>query len=177
MISPVDASTANSICETLTYDPDVLGVATGISLDLWHTWQGDLSIHIVACDERLVVMQRPGIIGSCAGGCPCGINDDIGSPGLVVPLSLVMLEAPILKMALLLAVVPMELRRMMHVVLARLLLLQIWLRLALQVRSPWKFASRTTPTMTQVWWVISPSSHPSQLFAVVRIPKTLIMIH
>ena len=87
MISPVDASTANSICETLTYDPDVLGVATGISLDLWHTWQGDLSIHIVACDERLVVMQRPGIIGSCAGGCPCGINDDIGSPGLVVPLS------------------------------------------------------------------------------------------
>lgn len=50
-------------------------------MNLQHTWQGDLSIFIIACGQTLMVLNRPGVIGSCAGGCPCGNSNDIGTPG------------------------------------------------------------------------------------------------
>ncbi len=57
------------------------GLPTGLSMNLQHTWQGDLSIFIIACGQTLMVLNRPGVIGSCGGGCPCGNPNDIGTPG------------------------------------------------------------------------------------------------
>ncbi len=78
---PVNGNPANAYCVTLSFDPTVTGFPTGISMLLQHTWQGDLDIFINACGNTLVVMQRPGAIGNCAGGCPCGSSADIGSVG------------------------------------------------------------------------------------------------
>ncbi len=71
-------NTNNAVCDTLTYDPAVLGTATGISLELEHSWQGDLSIIVAACDETLAVISRPGG-GDCSGGSPFGSGTDIGT--------------------------------------------------------------------------------------------------
>lgn len=78
---PVNGNPANAYCVTLSFDPAVTGLPTGISMLLQHTWQGDLDIFVNACGNTLAVMQRPGVIGSCAGGCPCGSSADIGSVG------------------------------------------------------------------------------------------------
>lgn len=84
---PVNGNPANAYCVTLSFDPAVTGFPTGISMMLQHTWQGDLDIFVNACGNTLVVMQRPGVIGSCSGGCPCGNAADIGSPGSPVLVS------------------------------------------------------------------------------------------
>jgi len=84
---PVNGNPANAYCVTLSFDPAVTGFPTGISMLLQHTWQGDLDIFVNACGNTLAVMQRPGVIGSCAGGCPCGSSADIGYPGSPVLVS------------------------------------------------------------------------------------------
>jgi gliding motility-associated-like protein len=79
--SPVNGNPASAFCTTVTFDPAITGVPTGLSMQLQHTFQGDLSIFIVACNNTLMVMNRPGVVASCAGSCPCGNSGDIGSPG------------------------------------------------------------------------------------------------
>lgn len=85
--TPVNGNPATAYCTTFTFDPNLTGLPTGLRMQLQHTWQGDLSIFIRACNNTLMVMNRPGVTGSCAGGCPCGNNNDIGSPGNPVPVS------------------------------------------------------------------------------------------
>ncbi len=66
----------NPYCTDLLIDPDITGDPFGISIDFDHTWQGDLSIRVIACGETLMVMTRPGG-GSCLGGSPFGSSDDM----------------------------------------------------------------------------------------------------
>ncbi|MBX2928170.1 MAG: gliding motility-associated C-terminal domain-containing protein [Saprospiraceae bacterium] len=82
--TPVNGNPATAYCTTFTFDPSLTGMPTGLSMQLQHTWQGDLSIFIAACGNTLMVMNRPGVIASCTGGCPCGNSNDIGSPGAPV---------------------------------------------------------------------------------------------
>ncbi len=82
---PVDGNTANAYCVQLTYDPAILGCATGINMDLAHDYQGDLSLVVNACGNTLNVMQRPGTTecGADDGGlfgAGFGLADDIGTP-------------------------------------------------------------------------------------------------
>lgn len=76
---PVDGNVANAYCVTLTFDPMETGLPTGISMDIWHTWQGDLGIWILANGNYLNIVQRPGVLESCDGGCPCGDSGDLGT--------------------------------------------------------------------------------------------------
>lgn len=76
---PVDGNVNNAYCVTLTFDPQETGLPLGISMDIWHTWQGDLGIWILANGNYLNIVQRPGIIESCGGGCPCGDSGDLGT--------------------------------------------------------------------------------------------------
>jgi gliding motility-associated-like protein len=85
--TPVNGSPATAYCTTFTFDPSLTGIPTGLQMQLQHTWQGDLSIFIQACGNTLMVMNRPGVTGSCTGGCPCGNSNDIGSTGSPVPVS------------------------------------------------------------------------------------------
>ncbi len=68
---------AVSYCTTFTIDPSITGNPLGLSMNITHTWQGDLSIRITACGNTLMVMTRPGG-GQCGGGCPCGSPNDMG---------------------------------------------------------------------------------------------------
>ncbi len=68
---------AVSYCTEFTIDPSVTGNPLGLSMNITHTWQGDLSIRIIACGNTLMVMTRPGG-GQCGGGCPCGSPNDMG---------------------------------------------------------------------------------------------------
>ena len=79
--TPVNGNPATAYCTTFSFDPAMTGLPTGLSMNLQHTWQGDLSIFIIACNNTLMVMNRPGVVASCGGGCPCGNSNDIGSPG------------------------------------------------------------------------------------------------
>lgn len=69
-------------CVSFTVFPDITGYPIGLSIDLEHTWQGDLSIRALACDETLMVMTRPGSLnpfrapGSCGSGSPFGSSED-----------------------------------------------------------------------------------------------------
>lgn len=85
--TPVNGNPATAYCTTFTFDPSLTGLPTGLQMQLQHTWQGDLSVFIQACGNTLMVMNRPGVTGSCTGGCPCGNTNDIGSPGSPVPVS------------------------------------------------------------------------------------------
>ena len=76
---PVDGNIDNAYCVTLTFDPAETGLPSGISMDLYHTWQGDLGIWIFANGNYLNIVQRPGVIGSCEGDCPCGDSGDLGT--------------------------------------------------------------------------------------------------
>ncbi len=78
---PVDGATSTAYCLTLTFDPAMTGLPSALTMDLEHTWEGDLSIFVAACGNTLNVMQRPGATGNCAGGSPFGSTTDIGSPG------------------------------------------------------------------------------------------------
>ena len=84
---PVNGNIANAYCVTITFDPAQTGIPTGMSMQIFHTYQGDLSIFIAACGNTLNIMQRPGVTGSCTGGCPCGNSNDIGTasnPALLI---------------------------------------------------------------------------------------------
>ncbi len=78
---PVDGNIENAYCVTLTFDPDETGLPLGISMNLFHTWQGDLGIWIFANGSYLNIVQRPGVLGSCEGDCPCGSSDGLGALG------------------------------------------------------------------------------------------------
>lgn len=84
--TPVNGNPATAYCVTFTFDPDETGLPIGLSMELFHTWQGDLSIFVNACGNTLNIMQRPGVTGSCTGGCPCGNSNDIGTAGSPAPL-------------------------------------------------------------------------------------------
>lgn len=67
-----------SYCVSFTVDPSVTGHPIGICLNLQHTWQGDLSIRVLACGNTLMLMTRPGNPpGSCASGSPFGSSAGI----------------------------------------------------------------------------------------------------
>lgn len=68
---------AVSYCTEFIIDPSVTGDPLGLSMNITHTWQGDLSIRIIACGNTLMVMTRPGG-GQCGGGCACGSPNDMG---------------------------------------------------------------------------------------------------
>ena len=76
---PVDGDVENAYCVTLTFDPQETGLPSGISMDIWHTWQGDLGIWILANGNYLNIVQRPGVLESCFGGCPCGNSENLGT--------------------------------------------------------------------------------------------------
>ena len=76
---PVDGDVENAYCVTLTFDPQETGLPSGISMDIWHTWQGDLGIWILANGNYLNIVQRPGVLESCFGGCPCGNSGNLGT--------------------------------------------------------------------------------------------------
>ncbi|MEL6837308.1 MAG: hypothetical protein AAFP77_30155, partial [Bacteroidota bacterium] len=78
---PVDGDLANAYCVTISFDPAVTGFPTGLQMDIQHTWQGDLALWIEIDGVYLNIFQRPGVIGSCTGGCPCGNSADLGSVG------------------------------------------------------------------------------------------------
>ncbi|TXB62783.1 Ig-like domain-containing protein [Phaeodactylibacter luteus] len=66
-----------SYCTTIPVDPSATGHPSGLVMDLFHTYQGDLSIRINACGETLMLLTRPGG-GTCNGqGCPCGSSADV----------------------------------------------------------------------------------------------------
>ena len=67
----------NSYCTTLTIDPSITGHPTGFCLNLSHTYQGDLSIRVMACGNTLMLLTRPGG-GSCNAGAPFGSPADLG---------------------------------------------------------------------------------------------------
>ncbi|PTM14222.1 MAG: hypothetical protein DA408_03900 [Bacteroidetes bacterium] len=53
-------------------------------MDLWHEYEGDLSIFVEACGQVLNVLQRPGAVGNCDAGCSglfsnCGSGAPIGT--------------------------------------------------------------------------------------------------
>ena len=74
---PVDGNFANGYCITLTFNPAVTGIPLGLSMNLVHTWQGDLSIAVIAGPNVLNVVQRPGT-ENCNGGCDCGFSSNLG---------------------------------------------------------------------------------------------------
>ena len=55
---PVDGNPDNAYCFPITFDPAVTGFPTGVQMDLWSTWQGDLGIWIEA--EALQAILPPG---------------------------------------------------------------------------------------------------------------------
>lgn len=73
---PVDGNTANAYCTTVSFDPATTGLPTGLSMNLNHTWQGDLSIIVIVGTNVLNVMQRPGT-NNCSGGCDCGDDSNV----------------------------------------------------------------------------------------------------
>ena len=75
------ASNPEVTCFYFRFDSDITGWPTGITMDLWHQYEGDLGIFVEACGERLNVLQRPGAVGNCDSECAFDIPDgDCGSP-------------------------------------------------------------------------------------------------
>lgn len=72
----VNPSTSN--CVSFTINPAITGHPIGVCLDLQHTWQGDLSIRVLACGNTLMLMTRPGNPpGACSAGSPFGSSAGI----------------------------------------------------------------------------------------------------
>ncbi|MEZ4987037.1 MAG: hypothetical protein R2795_18690 [Saprospiraceae bacterium] len=61
------------------FDSDVSGFPIGVTMDLWHEYEGDLSIFVEACGQVLNIMQRPGATDNCDAGCS-GDPPNCGSP-------------------------------------------------------------------------------------------------
>lgn len=71
-------------CFYFRFDSDITGFPTGITMDLWHEYEGDLGIFIEACGERLNVLQRPGAVGNCSADCAFNIpGGDCGSSAMI----------------------------------------------------------------------------------------------
>ena len=83
--NPVDGNVDNAYCVTLTFDPQETGLPTGISMNIYHMFQGDLGIWILANGNYLNIVQRPGVIGSCFGGSPFGSGNPLGTENNPAP--------------------------------------------------------------------------------------------
>ncbi|MEL7222571.1 MAG: hypothetical protein AAGJ93_14715, partial [Bacteroidota bacterium] len=59
-VTGISSSNPEAVCFYVRFDSDVAGMPIGITMDLWHEYEGDLSIFVEACGETLNVMQRPG---------------------------------------------------------------------------------------------------------------------
>ncbi len=66
-----------SYCVSIPINPAVTGDPIGFSLELDHTYIGDLSIRVSACGETLMLMTRPGG-GACNAGAPFGSSATVG---------------------------------------------------------------------------------------------------
>lgn len=84
---PVSASSASNPeahCFYFRFDSDITGWPTGITMDLWHEYEGDLGIFVEACGQRLNILQRPGAVGNCDADCAFNIPDgDCGSSAMI----------------------------------------------------------------------------------------------
>lgn len=85
-VTGVNSSNPEVHCFYFSFDTDITGLPTGITMDLWHQYEGDLGIWIEACGERLNVMQRPGALNNCDADCAfdqdngdCGSSEMIGT--------------------------------------------------------------------------------------------------
>jgi hypothetical protein len=83
-VTGLNSSTPEVYCLDFRFDSDVSGLPIGITMDLWHEYQGDLSIFVEACGQVLNVLQRPGAVGNCDAGCSgqfsnCGSGTPIGT--------------------------------------------------------------------------------------------------
>ncbi|RME97491.1 MAG: hypothetical protein D6772_10355, partial [Bacteroidetes bacterium] len=76
---PVDGNPDNAYCFDFTFDPDQTGYPIGIGFFLEHTFEGDIGVFVIAGGNTLNVVQRPGAVGNCSGGCPCGSSADISA--------------------------------------------------------------------------------------------------
>ncbi|MEM1215154.1 MAG: hypothetical protein AAGJ82_05695, partial [Bacteroidota bacterium] len=66
-------------CIPFSFDASVTGWPIGITMDLWHEYEGDLSISVAACGQVLNVLQRPGLL---TGNCDTPLcNDGLGNCG------------------------------------------------------------------------------------------------
>lgn len=89
--TPVEVGNSGSVagnpevtCFYFRFDSDITGFPTGITMDLWHEYEGDLGIFVEACDERLNVLQRPGAVGNCSADCAFNIpGGDCGSSAVI----------------------------------------------------------------------------------------------
>lgn len=85
-VSESSASNPEAHCFYFRFDSDITGWPTGITMDLWHEYEGDLGIFVEACGQRLNVLQRPGAVGNCDADCAfnpggnCGSSAIIGTP-------------------------------------------------------------------------------------------------
>ena len=71
-------------CFYFRFDSDITGFPTGITMDLWHEYEGDLGIFVEACGERLNVLQRPGAVGNCSADCAFNVpGGDCGSSAMI----------------------------------------------------------------------------------------------
>ncbi|WP_020538987.1 gliding motility-associated C-terminal domain-containing protein [Lewinella cohaerens] len=83
-VSESSASNPEAHCFYFRFDSDITGWPTGITMDLWHEYEGDLGIFVEACGQRLNVLQRPGAVGNCDPDCAFNIPDgDCGSSAMI----------------------------------------------------------------------------------------------
>ncbi len=66
----------NAYCVSFTVVPAATGHPIGFTMNLEHTFVGDLSIRAVSCGNTLMLLTRPGN-ANCAGGGPVGSGNDL----------------------------------------------------------------------------------------------------
>lgn len=70
------ANPSVSYCVNIPINPAITGNPIGFSMELEHTFIGDLSIRVNACGETLMLVTRPGG-GSCNAGAPFGSSASV----------------------------------------------------------------------------------------------------
>ncbi|WP_282779008.1 gliding motility-associated C-terminal domain-containing protein [Phaeodactylibacter xiamenensis] len=70
------ANPSVSYCVNIPINPAITGNPIGFSMELEHTFIGDLSIRVNACGETLMLVTRPGG-GSCNAGSPFGSSASV----------------------------------------------------------------------------------------------------
>lgn len=70
------ANPSVSYCVNIPINPAITGDPIGFSMELEHTFIGDLSIRVNACGETLMLVTRPGG-GSCDAGAPFGSSASV----------------------------------------------------------------------------------------------------
>lgn len=73
----IENNVPQAYCVTYNFNVDDTGAPDGISMDLTHTFQGDLGITVEVNGVILAIMHRPGTV-RCGGGCDCGNGNDLG---------------------------------------------------------------------------------------------------